>query len=192
MVGGVLLDVDGVLTVSWRALPGAVETIGWLRERALDFRLVTNTSSKSRRQISALLDDAEMPVDADRIVTAVSSAARRLTEEFADRPCLVVNDGDLSEDLPGVPIVGVDRADRAEVVLLGGAGPKVGYADLNAVFRLAGDGMPVIGPGAVVGGASPGAGVPHRRSHVSAAVGTTADGAVAGGAGGGADLLRRG
>ena len=47
-----LLDVDGVLTVSWHALPGAVETIGWLRERDLDFRLVTNTSSRSRRQIS--------------------------------------------------------------------------------------------------------------------------------------------
>ena len=48
------------------------------------------------------------------------------------------------------------------------------------------------GAGAAAGRASPGAGVPHRRSHVSAAVGTTADGAVAGGAGGGADLLRRG
>jgi ribonucleotide monophosphatase NagD (HAD superfamily) len=58
MVGGVLLDVDGVLTVSWHALPGAVETIGWLRERDLDFRLVTNTSSRSRRQISELLGDA--------------------------------------------------------------------------------------------------------------------------------------
>jgi HAD superfamily hydrolase (TIGR01458 family) len=144
MVGGVLLDVDGVLTVSWRALPGAVETIRWLRERTLDFRLVTNTSSRSRRQISELLGEAAMPVDADHIVTAVTSAARLLTEEFADRPCLVVNDGDLSEDLLGVPIVGVDRADLAEVVLLGGAGPAVGYAELNAVFRLAGDGVPVI------------------------------------------------
>jgi len=35
MVGAVLLDVDGVLTVSWRALPGAAETIGWVRRRAV-------------------------------------------------------------------------------------------------------------------------------------------------------------
>jgi Haloacid dehalogenase-like hydrolase len=69
MVGGVLLDVDGVLTVSWRALPGAVRTIGWLREQCVGFRLVTNTSSRSRRQISDLLGDAEMPVDAGHIVT---------------------------------------------------------------------------------------------------------------------------
>lgn len=73
-----------------------------------------------------------MPVDADHIVTAVTSAARLLTEEFADRPCLVVNDGDLSEDLPGVPIVGVDRADRAEVALLGGAGPDHGSPGLES------------------------------------------------------------
>ena len=62
MVGGVLLDVDGVLTVSWRALPGAVRTIGWLREQYVGFRLVTNTSSRSRRRISDLRGDAEMPV----------------------------------------------------------------------------------------------------------------------------------
>ena len=82
--------------------------------------------------------------DTGHIVTAVTSAARLLTEEFADRRCLVVNDGDLTEDLNGVPTVGVDGADRAEVVLLGGAGPAFGHAELTAVFRLAGDGVPVI------------------------------------------------
>ena len=82
--------------------------------------------------------------DTGHIVTAVTSAARLLTEEFADRRCLVVNDGDLTDDLNGVPTVGVDGADRAEVVLLGGAGPAVGHAELTAVFRLAGDGVPVI------------------------------------------------
>ena len=144
MVGGVLLDIDGVLTVSWRPLPGAVDTIGWLRDRQQPFRLVTNTSSKSRRQISRLLGAAGMPVDADHIVTAVTSAARLLTERHAGQRCLVVNEGDLTEDLVGVQTVGVDGADDAGVALLGGAGPAVGYAELNAVFQLALDGVPVV------------------------------------------------
>jgi ribonucleotide monophosphatase NagD (HAD superfamily) len=40
MIRGVLLDIDdidGVLTVSWEALPGAVDTIGWLRDQTLPF-----------------------------------------------------------------------------------------------------------------------------------------------------------
>jgi HAD superfamily hydrolase (TIGR01458 family) len=143
MVRGVLLDIDGVLTVSWAPLPGAVETIRWLRDQDLPFRLVTNTSSKSRREIAALLGDADMPVDQEHIVTAVTSAAKFLTEEYPGKRCLVVNDGELT-DLDAVPTVGIDRAQEAGVVLLGGAGPGLGYAELNTVFRLALDGIPVV------------------------------------------------
>ena len=62
MVRGVLLDIDGVLTVSWAPLPGAVDTIAWLRDKDLPFRLVTNTSARSRQEIAALLDEAGMPL----------------------------------------------------------------------------------------------------------------------------------
>ena len=144
MVGGVLLDVDGVLTVSWVALPDAAATIGRLRDTNMAFRLVTNTSSKSRRQISRLLGDAGMPVDDGHIVTAVTSAARLLNDRYPGRQCLVVNEGDLGDDLEEVDTVGLDGAAGAGVVLLGGAGPAVGYAELNTVFRLASDGVPVV------------------------------------------------
>jgi len=141
MARGVLLDIDGVLTVSWRPLPGAVEAISWLRRRGIAFRLVTNTSSKSRSQIAILLRDAGMEVDTSQIVTAVSSAARYLSETYPGRGCFLVNDGSLADDLQGV-----ERVDptSAGVVLLGGAGPSVGYAELNAAFRLAMEGVPVV------------------------------------------------
>ena len=35
MVEGVLLDIDGVLTVSWEPLTGAVETVGSLTEQGI-------------------------------------------------------------------------------------------------------------------------------------------------------------
>ena len=53
MARTVLLDIDGVLTVSWRALPGAAATLTWLQDRGIGFGLVTNTSSRSRREIAA-------------------------------------------------------------------------------------------------------------------------------------------
>jgi len=141
MVGGVLLDIDGVLTVSWEALPDAADTMAWLHDRGLAVRLVTNTSSKTRRQIARLLDQAGMAVDVGSILTAVTSAARYLGEHFSGARCLVVNEGDIAEDLDGVPL---GDAGSAEVVLLGAAGPSTGYRQFDDVFKLAVDGVPVV------------------------------------------------
>jgi HAD superfamily hydrolase (TIGR01458 family) len=141
VVDGVLLDIDGVLTVSWEPLRGAVETIHWLTRQGLEFRLVTNTSSKTRREVAALLARAGMEVGERRILTAVTSAARYMAETHGGVGCFVVNEGDLSEDLEGVEIV---DAPSAGVVLLGGAGPSVGYEELNAVFKLAMSGVPIV------------------------------------------------
>lgn len=142
MPDGVLLDIDGVLTVSWHPLPGAVETVRWLQAHQIEFRLVTNTSSLSRRRIAALLAAAGMPIEVDRILTAVTGAARYLGDHFAGVGCLVVNEGDIGEDLEGVAVATDPRS--AGVVLLGGAGPSTGYEELDAVFKLAVDGIPVV------------------------------------------------
>jgi HAD superfamily hydrolase (TIGR01458 family) len=142
MVSGVLIDIDGVLTVSWRPLPGAAECLRWLREEGVPFQLVTNTSSRSRREIAQILGDAGMPVEAARISTAVSSAADYLTHQHPHARCLVINDGPLDEDLVGV--VQTADAKSAGIVLLGGAGPDLGYRDLNVVFKLALDDIPVV------------------------------------------------
>lgn len=141
MADGVLLDIDGVLTVSWDPLPGATDVIRWLQAEGIEFRLVTNTSSKSRDRIAALLAGAGMAVDPDRILTAVTSAARYLDEHFAKVGCLLVNEGDIGEDLAGVAMA---DARSAGVVLLGGAGPSTGYQELDAAFKLAADGVPVV------------------------------------------------
>jgi HAD superfamily hydrolase (TIGR01458 family) len=141
MARAVLLDIDGVLTVSWSPLPGAAQAISWLREQHVDLRLLTNTSSRSRSQIAHLLNEAGMEIHESEIVTAVSSAARHLTERYPGRGCFVINEGALDADLVGVEIV---AADLADVVLLGGAGPSIGYVDLNTVFRLAMDGVPLV------------------------------------------------
>ena len=141
MARTVLLDIDGVLTISWRALPGAAETLRWLRNEGIGFGLVTNTSSKSRREVAAILAEGGMDVDVPRIFTAVSSAARYLTTRHPSPRCLVINEGSLEDDLTGVDIVGPDSP---SVLLLGGAGASIGYGELDTVFKLALDGVPIV------------------------------------------------
>ena len=141
MGNAVMLDIDGVLIVSWEPLPGALETVDWLLGHDVPFRLVTNTSSRTRSQIARRLSEAGFRVGVDHVLTAVTSAATYLAEHHPGARCLVVNEGDLSEDLEGVELA---EADSADVVLLGGAGPAVGYAELDAAFKLALDGVPVV------------------------------------------------
>jgi len=141
MTKAVLLDIDGVLTTSWQPLPGALEAVVWLREQAIDFRLVTNSSSKTRREIAQLLSDCEMHVDEAQILTVASSAVRYLRENQWGSRCFVLNEGDIAEDLDGISVT---DADSAEVVLLGGAGPSLSYSDFDAVFTLALKGIPVV------------------------------------------------
>ncbi|MGA2473266.1 MAG: TIGR01458 family HAD-type hydrolase [Acidimicrobiales bacterium] len=141
MARAVLLDIDGVLTTSWRPLAGAAECIRWLQEHDVGFRLVTNTSSKSRREIAADLAAVGVQVDGREILTAVTAASRYLAVHHPGLDCYIVNEGELTEDLRGVTAVGPESAG---VVLLGGAGPSTGYIELNNVFRLAMDGVPVV------------------------------------------------
>ena len=47
-IGAVLIDIDGVLTISWRPLPGAVAALQQLRAAGLPLALVTNTTSRTR------------------------------------------------------------------------------------------------------------------------------------------------
>src|ERR1700689_2132159 len=111
MAKAVLLDIDGVLTTSWRPLPGAIETMSWLEERDVDLRLLTNSSSKTRRGIAELLDECGMPVDESQILTAVTSAARYLKQRGWQPNCLVLNQGDIREDLEGFAISNAGSAD---------------------------------------------------------------------------------
>ncbi|MCX4513943.1 HAD-IIA family hydrolase [Streptomyces sp. NBC_01619] len=133
-VGAVLIDIDGVLTVSWEPLPGAVTALERLRERGLRLALLTNTTSRTRNSIATVLAEAGFPVTADDVLTAPVATAAYLTERFPGARCLLLNSGDIGEDFAGVTVMGPDEEGVADVVVVGGAGPEFGYAALNRAF----------------------------------------------------------
>ena len=134
-IGAVLIDIDGVLTVSWNPLPGAVEAMERLRAADLPLALVTNTTSRSRAAIAEKLSRAGFPIVADDILTAPAVTAGYLREHHPDARCLLLSSGDVREDLRGVTLVEEGDAGTPDVVVLGGAGEEFGYPALNAVFR---------------------------------------------------------
>jgi HAD superfamily hydrolase (TIGR01458 family) len=141
-VEGLLLDIDGVLAVSWDPLPGAIETLVTLRERSVPFRLITNTTTQTRAQLAETLGGAGFDVSRDEIVTAVNATATYLREHHPGTRAFVLSDGNATGDLEGIDLAAVEDAD---VIVIGGGCDDFTYGTLNRVFRRLMDGVPLIG-----------------------------------------------
>jgi HAD superfamily hydrolase (TIGR01458 family) len=133
-IGAVLIDIDGVLTISWRPLPGAVAALQQLRAAGLSLALVTNTTSRPRASIAAALAEAGFPVTAADILTAPAIAAAYLNDHYPTARCLLLNHGQIGADLAGVTLVGEGDPGPVDVVLIGGAGEEFSYQMLNRGF----------------------------------------------------------
>jgi HAD superfamily hydrolase (TIGR01458 family) len=140
-IDGVLLDIDGVLVVSWDQIPGAAETVGWLRAQGMPFRLITNTTTHSRHGLASVLRDAGIDVEGEDVVTAVVMTGSYLRSHHPGAKVFLLSDGDPTDDLPGVELV----EDGADVVVIGGAGTDFSYERLNRAFGMLMAGAVLVG-----------------------------------------------
>lgn len=137
---GLLLDVDGVIVESWKAVPGAVEAVEGLRSRDIPFRFLTNTTAKTRRELAETLSSAGFDIRPDEILTAPSATAAYLRANHPGQSCFLIAKGDVAEDLRGIEWVDSD----ADVVVIGGAEENFTYGNLNRAFRMLMDGAALV------------------------------------------------
>jgi HAD superfamily hydrolase (TIGR01458 family) len=138
----VLLDIDGVLTVSWRALSGAIEAVAELRAAGYRLRFVTNTTSRARQVLSETLVQAGFDIEPDEIFTAAAATAAYLRHAHSGARCFLLTSGEIGPDFDGIALTG--PGEPADVVVIGGAGIEFGYDALNHVFRLLQSGAPLV------------------------------------------------
>ncbi len=146
MIAGVLLDLDGTLYVGDAAVPGAAEALARLRAARLPFRLVTNTTSRSRAMLVERLRGLGIAVSAEEIVSAPVAAAtlardrgHAVVAPFLPEPAL--------EDLEGVTLTGGitgSNNGRPTAVLLGDLGERWSYALLQEAFDHVMDGAELL------------------------------------------------
>jgi HAD superfamily hydrolase (TIGR01458 family) len=130
-VDGVLLDIDGVLVVSWEAVPGAPEALERVRS-SLPVRLLTNTTSKTAAEIGSALRGAGFTVDDRELLTAGVATGLYLSKHHPHQRCAVLNEGP-PDDLGDVALVGLDE--HPDVVMIGSAGPSFDWPTVNAAAR---------------------------------------------------------
>ena len=119
----ILLDVDGVLTVSGEAIAGGAAAVERLRRDGHRLRFVTNATTRSRAALAAELRDLGIELDDDELQTTATAAARAL----AGKRVLALTMPGIVDDLEGIELVG----EGADAVLIGGADETL---ETNHVF----------------------------------------------------------
>lgn len=128
----ILLDVEGVLYIQGDPIEGAVEAVANLREKADGIRLVTNTSSISRKEVIARVRNAGFDVADHEVLTPAAMAVRYCRSKGFSRVNLMVARS-LREDLEEIDVVGTDE--QADAIVLGDLGPMFSSETLSHAFR---------------------------------------------------------
>ncbi|MEZ4598487.1 MAG: TIGR01458 family HAD-type hydrolase [Syntrophotaleaceae bacterium] len=139
MASCVFIDLSGTLHVGRQPLPGAIEAVDRLRRKGYRVRFVSNTSSKSRRQLQAALMEIGFDISMEELFTAPLVVHRYLQQQKL-RPFLLVHQ-DLIEEFTDLP------QDNPNAVVVGCALNHFTYDNLNRAFLLLKEGAPLIATG---------------------------------------------
>lgn len=127
----VILDLDGVVFLIDRPIPGAVETVAALRESGISLAFATNNASRRSAEVASLLTSMGIAADPAEVLTSAGAAASALADHCAPGdPVLVVGAPALREEIAAVGLRPVSSADDKPFAVVQGYGPEVGWAQL--------------------------------------------------------------
>lgn len=135
-----LIDLDGTLYAGGAPIPGAVTIIAKLQTRGVPFRLVTNTTSRSRAMLVRRLADYGFQVEAHELFTATLAGAELARARGYDAIAPFVPLPAL-EDLAGFDLAGgtsgrrPEPGWRADAVLVGDLGESWSYQLMQEAFE---------------------------------------------------------
>jgi len=131
---GCLLDLDGVLYQQGRPLPGAAQTVAWLRRRRLPHLFLTNTSSRPHRDILQRLAGYGLDIPADSLLTPAMAAAAWLREQPLAGPVALLTPAATRADFADLPLAEGTET-KVGAVVVGDMGAEWTYPRLNQAFR---------------------------------------------------------
>lgn len=95
MKHGYLIDMDGVLYRGHELIPGSDVFIEQLRKRGIPFRLLTNNSQRTRRDVAAKVARLGIAVEEEHIFTSAMATARFLAQQKPGGTAFVIGEGGL-------------------------------------------------------------------------------------------------
>ncbi|GAA4719495.1 HAD-IIA family hydrolase [Phytohabitans rumicis] len=127
----VIFDLDGVVYLIDRPIPGAVEAVGELHRAGVALAYATNNASRRSGEVANLLTGLGVPAEADEVITSAGAAAAVLSERLSPgSKILVVGAEALRAEVREAGLVPVSLAQDGPAAVVQGYGPQVGWADL--------------------------------------------------------------
>ncbi len=162
----VLLDLDGVVYISGRAVPGAPEAIDALRLRGVHVAYVTNNASRTPEKVAGNLVRLGVTATAEQVVTSSQAAARMLAARYpVESKILMLGADGLATALVAEALQPVTTVDDPDVrALVTGYGPDVLWRDVMRAAVRVQQGLPWVATNADMSiptsyGVAPGHGV---------------------------------
>jgi HAD superfamily hydrolase (TIGR01458 family) len=140
-IKGFLIDLDGVLYVGNRAVEGAAEAIGLLKNLKYQIRFISNTTRKSRRSIVERLVEMGFIIREEDIFTPALAARAYMKNTGKQNGYLLITK-DVEQDFGHAEVP--TPHERTDCVIIGDAGEGITYFSLNAAFRHLMDGAELI------------------------------------------------
>ncbi len=106
---GYLIDMDGVLYRGEEVIAGASDFIRQLREHEVPFRLLTNNSQRTRRDVVARLSRMGIDVEEHHVFTSAVATAGFLAQQKPHGTAYVIGEGGLLNALHEAGYAIVDR-----------------------------------------------------------------------------------
>ncbi|MEV0811158.1 HAD-IIA family hydrolase [Micromonospora sp. NPDC050200] len=127
----VVFDLDGVIYLIDRPIPGAVEAVGRLHADGRAVAYATNNASRRSSEVADLLTGMGVPAEPQEVLTSAAAAAELLRDRLpAGAPVLVVGAEALRAEIRAAGLTPVARADESPAAVVQGYGPQVGWVDL--------------------------------------------------------------
>ncbi len=137
-----MLDLDGVVYVGGRAVPGAPGHLAAVRETGMRVAFITNNASRPPGRVAEHLCELGVEASPEDVVTSAQAAARVLVERFGPGARVVLlGAAGLAEALHAESLQPVGVEDDA-VAVVTGYGPDVLWRDVMRVAVRIRDGLP--------------------------------------------------
>ena len=108
-INGFVFDLDGTVYLGEQALPGAVETIGRIRELGKRVLFVTNKPLQPRTAYADKLTRLGMPTPPDDVITSGYVMGYHLSQRQPDLRLYVIGEAALVDELRGHGLQVVDE-----------------------------------------------------------------------------------
>lgn len=129
-----LIDLDGVLYQGDGLIAGAVEALDWIRQLQIPHLFVTNTTSRSRRDLLDKFIALGFSARLEEVMTPVIAANQWLLEHDLRRAALFVPVS-TRQDFEGITAVAPEQDEPVDAVIVGDLGRGWSYETLNRAFR---------------------------------------------------------